>query len=76
MDYKSPRVLEVLELHDLLCKNHIVPHFALRTAVECVYGMKEDFYRHNNHIDTPMIQEAEDACWNVAHDEKIKRGEE
>ena len=76
MDYVSPRVREVLELHDLLCKNHILEHYALRTAIECVYGLKEDFYRHNDYINIDALQKAEDACWDAADDEKIRLNKE
>ncbi|WP_308586662.1 hypothetical protein [uncultured Desulfovibrio sp.] len=69
----SKRVKEVVELRDLLVENNIIEHGALRIAVECVYGLKEDFYRHNKAIDISMIQRAEDVCWDAAHDEKIKQ---
>ena len=74
-EYVSPRVQEVVELRDLLTKNHLIEHFALRIAIECVYGLKDDFYRHNDYINISAIQKAEDTCWNAAHNEKIKRGE-
>jgi hypothetical protein len=41
------RVEEVRELMALLEENYIFKPYALRTAVECVYGMKEEFFRHN-----------------------------
>ena len=43
----SERVREVRELMALLEENHMTRMGALRTAVECVYGLAEQYYRRN-----------------------------
>ncbi len=78
MEYQSERVKEVIELKDLLEKNHIIEHASLRLAIECVYGLKDDFYRHNPDIDVKALAKAEDLVWDNAYVEnlKAKRAEE
>lgn len=43
----SMRVLEVQELAEFLEGKGMTPFGALRTSVECVYGMFERFHRNN-----------------------------
>lgn len=58
---ESARVVEVQELAALLEENHMMKAAALRIAVECVYGMKEDFARRNYaHRD---IKAEDDEAW-------------
>lgn len=61
---ENARVSEVRELMALLEENHLHKAAALRTAVECVYGMRENYQRrHYTHRDMA----AEDAAaWDVA----------
>lgn len=73
-EYASPRVREVVELQDLLARNHLIRHYALRIAVECVYGLKDDYARHVSSVH--VLQKAEDMVWDDADDEKLRRGEE
>ena len=57
----SPRVKEVQELAILLEENGILPQGALRSSVECVYGLADRFYRHNySHINR---EEQNDEEW-------------
>lgn len=61
MKTESPRVLEVRELAALLEENHMIKASALRIAVDCVYGMKENFMRYNyEHRD---MEAENDAAW-------------
>lgn len=48
---KSSRVIEAQELAEWLSKNGLHSFSAIRTSVECVYGMVERYHRHNySHI--------------------------
>lgn len=63
---ESARVTEVRELAALLEENHLHKAAALRTAVECVYGMREE-YQRRQYIDTEIdAAKEDDADWDKA----------
>lgn len=61
----STRVEEVQELAEFLGQNGMTPFGALRTAVECVYGMVERYHRHN-YAGLMDREERNDQTWQEA----------
>ena len=51
-------------------ENHLFKGAALRTAVECVYGMKDAFFSHG--FTKEEIYELKEKAWNEATDKLIQ----
>jgi hypothetical protein len=69
----SKRVAEVIELMALLEAHKLHKAAALRTAVECVYGLRHDYFRRNFYKQTrEEIDEINDDVWDKATDRLIQ----
>jgi hypothetical protein len=69
-DMLLQRIEEVKALKALLEENHLHRAAALRTAVECVYGMKEEFFRRG--YSKQEADETKDKAWEEAEERFIQ----
>lgn len=63
---ESARVTEVRELMALLEENHLFKAAALRVAIECVYGMKDDYLRRQYTDRGVTVGAEDDEAWEKA----------
>ena len=68
-----PRIEEVKALMALLEENHLHKPAALRTAIECVYDLRYDYFRRNFFKQTrEEIDEINDDVWDKATERFIQ----